>query len=407
MKNSQIISRFNYLYVALILLWSPLQGTVITFDGKGRIRLALTLMAFIINSNRATFKKILFSKPVALWFIWCLFVTVNTYIQGYMNPSLPFLYFTVNNVFCPCMIMAVCAYEYLKSPKKFLNIVLLVFLVYAFIGTFVMDIGYVALEEGKMNANTLGNLLALNVMLIIFFIGVRYCRKEMSLTSAIALIVFAIGIVVVSATRKALGASVIMIISIILSQIKFTFGNMLKIILPTILLYYGLIFMMGNTTMGERMGELEEQTDIVETRYNIGDNAFLKAMGDRAPHYILGYEVFKDNPVAGIGLSNFMRKTGYPSVLHTEYMVQLCECGIIGSILFVMFYWSIIKMLLKKIRLGKFERPTAIVMLGTVAALLFIYLTAWSYSFPFYFAVLGTIVGFIHSKETRLKEKEI
>lgn len=407
MKNSKIISRVNYLYIALILLWSPLQGTIISFDAKGRILLALTLMAIIVNINKVTFKKILFSAPVALWLSWCIYVTINTYFQGFSVTSTTFLYFTINKVICPCMIMAVCAYEYLKSPKKFLKTILLVFLVYAFIGTFVMDIGYVAVEEGNMNANTLGNLLALNVMLIIFFVGVLYCRQDITLTKTVALVLFAIGIVVVSATRKALGAGVIMIIALILSQIKFTFGNMLKIILPTILLYYGLIFMMGNTAMGERMGELEEQADIVETRYNIGNSAFLRAMGDRAPQYILGYEVFKEKPIAGVGLCNFRRATGYPAVLHTEYMVQMCECGIIGCILFVMFYWSIIKRLLKKIRGGKFERPTAIVMLGTVAALLFIYLTAWSYSFPFYFAVLGTIVGFIHSKETRLKEKEI
>lgn len=401
MKNSKIISRFNYLYIALILLWSPLKGTIITFDGKGRIILALTLMAFVVNSNRTAFKKILFSKPIVLWLLWCLYVTVNTYIHGYENQSSTFLYFIVNQVFCPCIIMAVCAYEYLKSPKKFLKTILLVFLVYAFIGTFVMDIGYVAQEEGVMDANTLGNLLALNVMLIIFFIGVRYCRQEMSMTYTIVLILFAIGVVVISATRKALGAGVIMIIALMLSQIKFTFGNILKMIVPTLVLYYGIIFMMGNTQMGERMGELEEQADIVETRYNIGDNAFLKAMGDRAPQYILGYQVFKENPITGVGLTNFRRATGYPAVLHTEYMVQICECGIIGCILFVMFYWNIIKMLLKKIRLGSFERPIAIMMLGTIVALLFIYLTAWSYSFPFYFAVLGTIVGFIHSKETR------
>ena len=199
MKNSKIISRFNYLYIALILLWSPLKGTIITFDGKGRIILALTLMAFVVNSNRTAFKKILFSKPIVLWLLWCLYVTVNTYIHGYENQSSTFLYFIVNQVFCPCIIMAVCAYEYLKSSKKFLKTILLVFLVYAFIGTFVMDIGYVAQEEGVMDANTLGNLLALNVMLIIFFIGVRYCRQEMSMTYTIVLILFAIGVVVISA----------------------------------------------------------------------------------------------------------------------------------------------------------------------------------------------------------------
>ena len=399
MKNSQIISRFNYLYIALILLWSPLQGTIITFDAKGRILLALTLMAFIVNFNKAGARKILTSKPVAFWLVWCIYVTFNTYLQGFSVTNTPFLYFVVNKVFCPLVIMTVCAYEYLKNPQRFLKTGLLVFLIYALIGTFVMDIGYVALEEGNMNANTLGNLLALNVMLIIFFIGVRYCRKEMSLTYVVTLILFAIGIVVVSATRKALGAGIIMIVALMLSQIKFTFGNFLKMVVPTIVLYYGIIFMLGNTKMGERMRELEEQADNIEMTYNIGDNAFLRSVGDRAPQYILGYKVFKENPITGVGLLNFRHASGHPAVLHTEYMVQICECGIIGCILFIMFYFSIIKMLLKKIKLGKFERSIAIMMLGTLVALLFIYLTAWSYSFPFYFAVLGTIVGFIYSKK--------
>lgn len=401
MKNSEINSHINFLFIALILLWSPLQGTIINFDGKGRIILMLTLMALIVNCNRALFRKLLFSKPISFWFVWCVYVSINTHIQGYDNPEIGFLFFAVNKIFCPCMIMAVSAYEYIKNPRLFLKVVLWIFIIYAFIGTFIMDIGYVALEEGNMNANTLGNLLALNVMLIIFFVGVLYCRHELSLTKTVALISFAICIVVISATRKALGASIIMIVALILSQIKLTIGNIFKMAVPIIILYYGIIFMMGNTKMGERMRELEEQADNVEMLYDVSNSTFLKTMGDRAPQYILAYEVFKENPIVGIGLMNFRRETGYPAVLHTEYMVQICECGIIGCILFIMFYLSIIKRLLIKIRLGKFERPVAVMMLGTIAALLFIYLTAWSYSFPFYFTVLGTIVGFIHTKKIR------
>jgi hypothetical protein len=34
-------------------------------------------------------------------------------------------------------------------------------------------------------------------------------------------------------------------------------------------------------------------------------------------------------------------------------------------------------------------------MLGAIVAILFINFTAWTYSFPFYFAVYGTVIGFI------------
>lgn len=65
MKTSEIISRFNYLYVALILLWVPLHGTIISFDEKERILFVLTLIAFIVNNNKATYKRISFPKLVA------------------------------------------------------------------------------------------------------------------------------------------------------------------------------------------------------------------------------------------------------------------------------------------------------------------------------------------------------
>lgn len=394
MTKSKLYSYFNYFFIAIVLLWKPLQGTVLTFDGKGRILLLLTVMAFVLNCNRHIFKKLLFSKPIVLWLVWCLYVTINTYFHGFRSENLSFSFFIFNHVYCPCMIMAVSAYEYIKNARRFLKVMLWIFLIYTFIGAFVMDIGYVAENEGAVNVNTLGNALALNVMMIIFFTGVLYCRKEITLKTTIVLVLFAIGVVVISATRKALGAGVIMIIALMLSQVKLTFSSFLKMILPVIVLYYGLTFVMGNTQMGERFADSEEKSSKFVKEYNVGNNPFLKMVGDRAPQYILGTQLFIEHPITGIGLTNFQRESRYPYRLHTEYMVQICECGIIGCVLFVMFYVVIIKQLLAYYR-RDFIRSSAIVMLGGIAALLFIYITAWSYSICTYFAVLGTIVGFI------------
>ena len=392
-------SYFNYFFIAMVILWKPLHGTVLAFDGKGRILFLLTFLAFIVNSNKIYFKKLLYSKPMVFWLIWCFYVTINTYLKGYESESTTFSYFVVNNVFCPCMIMAVSAYEYFKSPREFLKTILLIYLIYAFIGAFVMDIAYVAVEKGAVTVNTLGNELSLNVMLIIFFAGVLYCHRYISIKLAIGLIVFALGIVVITATRKAFGAGVIMTIALILSQIRLTFGSFLKVILPLLILYYGFTHVMNNTQMGERMENLNEQADNVEQEYNIGDNEFLKAMGDRAPQYILGYELFKENPMTGVGLMNFRRESGFPFVLHSEYMVQICECGIIGSLLFLAFYWGIICRLIKLINWKGNGTKIQIVMLGGVVALLFVNFTAWSYSFSTNFVVLGCVIGYIYKSK--------
>ena len=216
-----------------------------------------------------------------------------------------------------------------------------------------------------------------------------------------ALIIFAIGIVVVTATRKALGAGVIMIIGLILSQIKLTFSSFIKLLLPIMVLYYGIGYVMSNTQMGKRLSQLEEQKDIISAQYNVENNVFLKAMGDRAPQYILGTELFMENPVTGIGLTNFQRKSGYPYRLHTEYMVQICECGIIGSILFIAFYAGIIRRLIRKIKNSPDDKKNVIMMFGGIAALLFIYLTAWSYSICTYFLPLGYIIGYTLSNNIK------
>lgn len=403
MTQSKLYSYFNYFFISIVLLWQPLQGTVINFDGKGRILIFFTIMSFIINCKRRMFQKLLYSKPIGIWLIWCVYVTLNTYIQGYEQSQTSFFNFALIQVFCPCMIMAVSAYEYIIDARKLLRILLWVFLIYAFIGTFVMDIGYMAEKEGAVSVNTLGNILALNVMMLIFWSGFLYCRKEMTLRTTIILILFAVGIIVVSATRKALGAGVIMIIALMLSQVKLTFNSFIKMIFPILILYYGFIYVMNNTQMGERLDMMEETAGDMQERYDIGDNFFLKAVGDRAPQYVLGTQLFIKNPINGIGLKNFPRKSGFPYFLHSEYMVQICECGIIGCILFVMFYVNIIRRLLGKYKKGGAYRQIAIMLLGTMVALLFTYLTAWTYSFPFYFVVLGSMVGFTFSAEINQK----
>ena len=58
----------------------------------------------------------------------------------------------------------------------------------------------------------------------------------------------------------------------------------------------------------------------------------------RAIQYEFGYEKFLENPYFGIGLNNYKQFDGYNLVLHSEYLVQLIENGLVGFILFFLFY---------------------------------------------------------------------
>ena len=185
MTTSRLNSYFNYLFIAISILWKPLQNTILTVDAKGRILLLLTIMSFFVNCNRGIFKKILCSKPVVFWLLWCIYVTINTYFQGFDNSNITFLYFTFNSIFSPCMIMTVSAYEYLKDPPKFLKTIIFIYLIYAFIGAFVMDIGYVALEEGtfayimlQLNNSIAVSFVYIALCIIIYFVTIYLLPGE-------------------------------------------------------------------------------------------------------------------------------------------------------------------------------------------------------------------------------------
>lgn len=168
----------NYIYIAFVILRSPLQGTILPIDGRGLILLMLTIFVFILNFQKRMFKNILFSKPLIFWGLWCIYSAFNSYIKGYPSESITYPYFVINQLFCPFVILCISTYEYIKDSGVFIKALLIIFIIYALLGAFVMDIGYVVAEEGILNANTLGNLLALNVVFIIFFASIMFCRKE-------------------------------------------------------------------------------------------------------------------------------------------------------------------------------------------------------------------------------------
>lgn len=396
-KKLSIQSLYNYFYVILTLLWIPLQKTVLHIDGKGRILFFMTIFALITNLKLKSFRRIALSTPASIWLIWCIYVTINAIVKGYSVAELPFSFYIVLKILCPYVIMAVSAYEYTKNNVTFLKALLITFIVYSTIGFFFMDNFYIAEEEGRSADNTLGNLLALNAIFIAFFAGLLMSMKVISKKYFYLFFAYAAAIITLSATRKAFGALFIIYIFIIFSQTKPTFGNILKLLFILLILYIGLDYVINNTYLGERFGNIEESAEsFVDT-----NNPFLKLVGDRAFFYVIGWEVFLNNALSGIGLTNFPTYTRTSLFIHTEYIVQLCECGIIGTCLFAMFYTSILKNIIKKRNSSYLDKTVGIVMIGVIVAILFIGLTAWLYDFAFFFAVIGVVIGYTKTLGTR------
>jgi O-antigen ligase len=238
----------------------------------------------------------------------------------------------------------------------------------------------------------MGNAGPLNTIYIFFFAALLFVHKKIKWITLIPLMVFAFAVIAMSATRKAFGAAVIITLTFIISQIQFSAKNIILVLVLSAAFYFGGNYAIENTALRERFDEGVEYGEGLNTT---GIEA-LDLLGDRVGNYIIGWDIFKDNPLTGIGLTNYKHKGHGLLLLHTEYMVQLTECGIIGTILFLLFYFWIGKHIILIWRKNPFQsRPALWILAGGFCAVLFINLTAWTYEFDQYFAVFGVMIGYI------------
>ena len=149
------------------------------------------------------------------------------------------------------------------------------------------------------------------------------------------------------------------------------------------------MIILSNTLLGERLFEAATNTN----KFNTTNSKFLELMDDRAIFYIEGWLLFIENPITGIGLRNFMVDFDYEHPIHSEYMVQIAETGIIGTTLYVIFYTLIIRLILKT-RKNKLNSNIFLIMFGFIATILFISLTSWTYEFSRYYVIFGLIIGY-------------
>ncbi|MFW5886656.1 MAG: O-antigen ligase family protein [Bacteroidota bacterium] len=395
----------NYIYLTLAILWGPIQRGFLHIDGKGRIMFVLTILVFLLNilHDRTFIKKQVLSKPAVFWGLWVIFSIINQQINGY-HEEISFPFYVIHQLFTPFLIMVLAAKETMRNPQKTAQLFTIVFTIFALLSVTILGGESERFEERY--TGELGNIGPLNTMYIVFFGGLLFAQNKIKLKWLIPLLVFAFTAIAMAATRKAFGAAIVMTLTLILSQLKYSARNLILSIALAIGFYAGINYAIENTTLGERF---EQGVEVGIERNTTGIEA-LSVLGDRVFFYIKGWEVFKDNPVNGIGLRNFMHDNHYQNVLHSEYMVQLAECGIIGSILFLLFYFWIGKNIVRQWKRNyNNSRPVLWILAGGFGAVLFINLTAWTYDFEQYFAAFGVMIGYIkhiqnHDRNTQHRQ---
>lgn len=390
---TNMISIYNLFYLFLSILWSPLQVYYLRVDGAGRTMMFFSMIAVFLNLNSFIRLNKIFKSPAFLcWTILGLYAIVNSMIKGFDEPF-GTMTFIRNNFIDSYIFLSIAIIEHSRNKYHCLKIVWIAQLVFL-----VMGLLHLSLDESgiRLEADTIGNMLPLTAVSFCFVSSVLLLNNRLRLgwSGYIIILFFTLYIIVSVATRKAFGAIVFIVLGVVLGKLnKMDLKNIFWVLLSTIIIYWGIVWIMDNTLLGNRIEEA-----VGESAVNLSDNPqinnfLLSLLGDRASQYYEGNIIFLQHPITGIGLTNYMAYSSSQYRLHTEYMVQLCENGLIGIILLLLFYSFLI---IGLFQMKKSGRSVYLYFFGLLA-IFFINLTAWTYCMNYVMIIYAVLISDIQT----------
>ncbi len=380
MTSNKFISIINYIFIFLTINYNVFVKFISGIDSTGYGLIFFSIIVVCINGNRLF--HLLSSKPIIFWLFWCLFSFLNYYIHLHINPI--GLFGLYRKIFIPLIVMSIVVKEYRENPNKLLLCCFITHVAYM-VGGYVFDSGI--LYRDLDYENELGNAYAIISSFTLFYLILLNRCGNIKFVWFIVFVVIIMTVIAMTGTRKAFGSGIILLVFWGLSIINLKkIYSWLLIGILMILGIKGYNYLIENTYMGERMEILEMQQE--EQILPSDAPKFLYKLGDRAPHYYYGWLMFKEKPLTGVGLGQSIVGNVY---IHSEFMVQLTDNGIIGFGLFSLLYLWVFLNLLK---CYKNEPNITICMLGGLITILFIFITAWGWEYPRYFIALGLIIGY-------------
>lgn len=387
-----------YFYLALVILWIPI-SLITGIDGMGRIKIATTivLVGYLLFKKRSYLSNFFSERCVVILAVLIIYMIANYLILYELphNPAPHERLFKVLTLIYPFMILLVVYTEIIEGRSgKVINVILCSY--YAWILLLVVYMGRAVTIMERMTLEGIdSNDFGLVSSLVIFMLYLRIRYFNMNPTKGIMLAILPLVLIIFTSSRTAMGCVCIVVALIMIDYLhNLNFINFAKILLSLAIIFGGFLYVQENTNLGKRIAYTTSQT---ENYRGLKTHTVLDKMGDRGVFYYYGYKAWKEEPVFGIGLGNFKTRNIFGGlVCHSEYMVQLCECGIIGIFLYLLYLF----MLWRRIRYfpfsGIFLRKR--VLYGALIMVLLVDTFFWSYDRLYIFILYGLIIGFTSNK---------
>ena len=378
-----------------LLIAPPILG-FFSFPAKYAIVSLYFLFVYVNYISDWRFRKISFSFPLNIWLALTIFHVINAYIKNV--PGVDAIDMLHGLKIYSCIVIF--TYWACLDLKKTVRLLTGAFIARCILVLFLLLLFPHAHENsGRLtgagtSATGLGQMAAITGIFIVYLNAIY----KKSILYNLRLFFFPLVVVLLTQSRNSLAMILVSFIVLFLVRGRTKKGFFsVDLILSFILLFIGLFVafqFFSGSDFAQRFDTSYEEDSYFYQNYSTG-TLFDTIVGDRIFYYIKGWEFFLESPMTGIGMWNFKNLTGGDYPLHSEYMVHLCEGGLVAAALWLTFIFYVIKVIIN-------DAPNIYIKLAassSIAVLLFCGIYAREFFYEIFYPAYGLILSLHFKKE--------
>lgn len=346
MKQIRLTNREQYICYLLFIL-EPIIAWL-ELPGHFGIVSCLFVLFGLYYSRSKEFRDILMSLPLIVWLILTLYHCGNAMIKHVSGVNYVDVFHGMKIYFC----IAIFVYWAQIDLLKTLKILYRCFFIYLIV-VFVLCGGF---GSGRLSGVVYATGIGQTAAVTVFYGAALSFLKRKSYLVFFSYVIIPFTVALLSQTRNAI-AMIVLVVLGYFAAVVFRKGlSIIKVIEICAVLLFGAItlsFVIYNSSLYQRSLEKKDQdSNSFYMKHNSTGSLFDLVVGDRLVYYVEGWKFFKSSPVTGIGMWGFREKYGGDYPLHSEYMVHLCEGGLIAFSLWLFFIFCCAKNI-KELKIDK------------------------------------------------------
>lgn len=401
--NGSLKFKVSLFIICFIILWMPLQKSFFIIDGAGRIITLFSIFGLLLNwkyiANQC-FRTPITYAVILTFYMFVSGIVHNTsimYDEGFKGTFVMF-----GTLFIPLMLMLVIVASCRNDFNRTLKFVYVSIFIYGLLSMLNGEMESIGGDGERLSGITNSNEIAL-MLSIGFSLGIML-RVRRQLPFIVFIIAEIILFALILATGSRMGFTMCVIV-VAISMILLRKRNVSSTIFTILFLLFGIFFVdyvLENTIVGERFKGTTTQME-----YATG--TILDTFGDRGVQYYISWPYFIENPLFGIGFHQWANYNPSGHVCHSEYLVQYLEGGLVGFILYLLFFIGLTRKIYKsKYTLCDVDAKTSVVLFATMVSIIFANSVLWTFDSYGVFITYGLAYAMLlNSKKKRFSESNI